>query len=47
MLSLFKSPIAHRITGGFFVGALAILTMQPPEGALSLIATMKAAAGIA
>lgn len=47
MLSLIKSHIAQRVAGGFVAGSLAILALQPPEGALPFIVALKSAAGVA
>lgn len=47
MLTLFKSAIAQRIAGGFLVGAVAMLSLQPAESTLPVVQAVKAAAGIA
>lgn len=47
MLNLIKSHIAQRVVGGFLAGSAAIIALQPPEGALPIIAALKSAAGVA
>jgi hypothetical protein len=45
MMALLKSDLARRFTGGFLVGALAILLVQPPETAMAAVETLKAVIG--
>ncbi|WP_281423038.1 hypothetical protein [Sphingomonas colocasiae] len=44
---MLKSDLARRFAGGFLVGAIAILAVQPPEGAILAIEALKVAAGLA
>lgn len=45
MLGLLKSDLARRFVGGFLVGAVAMLLVQPPETALAAVETLKAVLG--
>jgi hypothetical protein len=47
MISMLKSDLARRFAGGFLFGALAMLAIQPPEGAALAIQALKSAAGLA
>ncbi len=47
MISVLKSDLARRFAGGFLAGAIAILTIQPPEGAIAAVEALKLAAGLA
>lgn len=47
MISLLKSDLIRRFAGGFLVGAIAILAVQPPEGAVIAIQALKSATGLA
>jgi hypothetical protein len=47
MISLLKSDLVHRFAGGFLVGAIAILAVQPPEGAIIAIQALKSVTGLA
>jgi hypothetical protein len=39
MATLLKSDLVRRFAGGFMVGAIAILAIQPPEAARALVQT--------
>ena len=42
MTKLLTSDLARRFAGGFLAGAIAILAIQPPEGALAAIRSIVA-----
>ncbi|MGV3478866.1 MAG: hypothetical protein ACO1O3_02880 [Sphingobium sp.] len=47
MISVLKSDLARRFAGGFLVGAMAILAIQPPEGAIAAVEALKIVTGLA